>query len=102
MSGRALSVASQALQAVGGVGIPLTDTLIDGQQLGSFWVRVGVTVGTTDTNVAIKLARKPSCYLVVRSSNGAGVFDGTTPANWTGANITLRATASTVVSLLIG
>ncbi len=86
---------------MGSVGIPITDPLIDKTQIGSFWCRVGVTINTTDTSIVIQLPRKPTSYMVMRSSNGAGVFDGTTPANWTGSLITLRATATTVVSLLI-
>jgi hypothetical protein len=99
---QALAVATQALHVANQVGVPWTKALIDNTPLGTFWVRVGVAVGTTDTNIAIKLPRIPTGYIVVRSSNGATIFDGTSPATqWTGANITLRASGATVVTLLI-
>lgn len=84
------------------LGIPLTRALVDNSRLGSFYVRTGVTIDTTDTTVDIQLGRVPSCYIVVRSSNGAGVYDGSDPSAWTPGAITLRATAETVVSVLVG
>ena len=98
----AVALSTQAIQQLTAIGVPLTDPLIDKTSLGSFWVRVGVTIGTTDTNVAIQLPRKPSMYWIVRNSSTATVYDGSTPANWTGLNITLRASASTTVTVLVG
>jgi hypothetical protein len=95
------NVAIQALRATQNTGLPLNAPLVDKSPLGSFWVRVGVTIGTGDTAIAIQLPRVPSCYIIVRSSNGAGVYDGTT-SSWSSSNIVLRATTSTVVSLLVG
>jgi len=98
----ALSTANKALHATQVIGLPFTGPLVDNTPLGSFWVRTNLTVNVADTSVPIKLGRKPTAYIVVRSSNGAVVFDGTTPAAWNGQLITLRATAATVVSVLIG
>jgi hypothetical protein len=103
MAGRALSIGTQALLATSSVGIPWTEPLIDATPLGSFWCRVGVTIGTGDTNVVIQLPRKPSGYIVVRRSNAGVIYDGSTPANWTGTLITLRSTsAGNVVTILVG
>jgi hypothetical protein len=102
MNDRAITVASQALQTAKSLGFPITQPLVDKETIGSFYVRVGVTIGTGDTNVAIQLTRKPSAYSVLRSSNGGVVYDGATPANWTGLNITLRSTvAGNVVTVAV-
>jgi hypothetical protein len=85
------------------IGIPLTIPLVDQSSLGSFWIRVNVTIGTSDTDIIIQLQRQPSCYIIVRSDNGAGVFDGSLAgSDWTPGKIVLRATTSTVVSMLVG
>jgi hypothetical protein len=102
MSDRALSIATQALQQTSVTGIPLTTPLADKATLGSFYVRVGITIGTGDTNVAVLLPRMPSMYIVVRNSSTATIYDGSNPAAWNRNNITLRASASTVISLLVG
>ena len=84
-------------------GIPLTMALVDNTPLGSFWVRVGVSVPHTGISIPIQLPRTPTAFIVVDNSNGGVLYR--TAADRVLANpnsITLRSVADTVVSLLIG
>jgi hypothetical protein len=64
---------------------------------------VGFSVGTGATNVPIRLAHKPSGAITFASNNGAVVFQ--TSADVTASTPSVfvcRATAATVVTLLVG
>ncbi len=100
----ALGRATQALRASQAVGIPLSDPLVDNTPLGSFWVRVGVTVNTTNTTIPIQLPRTPSGFILFSTSAGAIVYEGSAgQAGWSGSQIIVRAyPTATVATLLIG
>ena len=103
MAANAKSSAEQALTLVRNTGIPLAGPLVDNTGLGSFWIRVGVAIGTGNTSISHNLGRKPTMYLVARNSSGGVVYDGTNHGtDWTGGLIVLRATVAGTYSLLIG
>jgi hypothetical protein len=84
-------------------GLPITSTLVDNFKLGSFWVRVLVTINTTDTTITHQLGRIPSIYLVGRSQAAGVVYDGTNlGSDWTTTQIVLRASTAGRYDLLIG
>lgn len=74
MAGRAIGIAARAFQNSQSVGFPVTEPLVDKTVVGSFYVRVGVAVGTGATNVAINLTRVPSGCLTINSSVGTLVY----------------------------
>jgi len=104
IAAHALNVATQALQATQGTGIPLTLPLVDKTPLGSFWVRVGVSIPVAGISIPIQLPRVPSAWIVVDNNTNAILYR--TAADKALANpnsITLRSSVSaTVVSLLVG
>jgi hypothetical protein len=85
-------------------GIPLNQPLVDGFRLGSFWVRVGVTIEATATNVAHGLGRQPSAFIVVNLDSANTIFATAGDSTlWSPTNITLRSSpGAAVTSLLIG
>ncbi len=103
MPDKALATATNALIAATQVGIPWTLPLVDKQPLGSFWVRVGVAVGTGATAVAISLQRRPSGCITINSTGGnivyqtAGDQAATTPASFV-----CRSLTATTATLLVG
>jgi hypothetical protein len=103
----ARSIATQALRATQGVGIPWTQPLVDNQPMGSFWVRVSVPIynGPSATAIGHELGREPSGYIVVNNSTGAVIFaTAADQAGWGPSVIRLRVSVpwgETVASLLI-
>lgn len=85
-------------------GIPLSQPLVDQQRLGSFWVRVGVSIGTGPTNVAHELGRTPSAFVVVNLDSANTIYATAGDSTlWSPTNITLRSSpGAAVTSLLIG
>ena len=103
MARQALSVATQALRATQNLGIPFTIPLVDNTPLGSFWVRVNYSIGTTATNVPIKLTRKPSGCLTYNSSAGTLVYQS--PADVTATTpliFVCRSNSATTATILVG
>ena len=97
-----LSIATNALIQASQNGIPWTLPLVDKSPMGSFWVRVGITVGTGATNIAISLPRKPSGCITINSTAGTMIYQtagdqaATTPSNFV-----CRSTSSTTAIILV-
>lgn len=93
---------TQAFLAAQG-SFPIKEPLVDSQMNGDFYVRLGVSVGTGATPVAIKLpGRKPSFFWFT-TTTGAVVFQ--TAADVTAstpASFVCRATVACVANLVIG
>jgi hypothetical protein len=68
------NVAWSALRGVVGTGIPVNETLVDQESVGSFWVRSGVYISTAQTLVPIRLPRTPSGLIVVDNDTGGVVY----------------------------
>lgn len=84
-------------------GLPITRGLVDQTRLGSFWVRVLVTIDTTDTTITHSLGRIPSGYLVFRAQADGVVYDGSgLGADWTASAIVLRASVQGAYTLFVG
>jgi hypothetical protein len=91
----------QAIQATQAVSIPITQPPIDKQQIGSFYCRVGVTVGTSPTAISIDLPRQPTGFLLFSTSTGAYPYPSS-GHTWTPTTIYLQAATSTVVTIFVG
>lgn len=102
MKGRALGLATQALQSVQALGFPISEPLTDKTLVGSFYVRVGAPIGTGATNVAIALARKPSGCITLNSSVGTLVYQtsGDVAAS-TGAVFVCRSLSATTATIAV-
>jgi hypothetical protein len=102
VSGRAVSLATQALQQVAAVGFPVTTPLEDKTTVGSCYVRVGVAIGTGATDVAIDMTRKPSGCFTINSSAGTLVYQtaGDQAAS-TGLTFVCRSTAATTATIAV-
>jgi hypothetical protein len=74
MSDRALSVATQALQTISSIGFPFSGPLVDKTVVGAGYVRVGITVGTGATDIAIELGRNPTGCITINSITGAPIY----------------------------
>lgn len=93
---------TQAFLAAQG-SFPIKEPLVDSQMNGDFYVRLGVSVGTGATSVAIRLpGRKPSFFWFT-TTNGSVVFQTTADvAASTPAAFVCRATGSCVANLVVG
>ena len=97
------SAAIQALQSAQAIGLPLTTAPVDSVAVGFFWIRVNVTVNTTDTTIAIQLPRRATGFILWSTTTGAYPFPGTGGiAAWTDKQIILKAATATVCTLFIG
>jgi hypothetical protein len=99
---RSLSIATQALQTATSVGFPITGSIVDKTTVGSFYVRVGVAIGTGATNIAVLLPRIPSMFYILDNRPGGVVYRSTADvAAATQALLVCRATVAGVYSLAI-
>lgn len=98
----ARSIAQQAFFATQSQGIPLNAPLVDNERLGSFWVRVGVSIPTTGISVPHSLGRTPSGFIVVDNQTGSVIYRTIADrALATPASITLRAGISLAVATIL-
>lgn len=100
---RALSVATQALQTALSIGFPIAEPLVDQTTVGATYVRVGVAVGTTATDIPILLGRQPSGCITINSTAGAPVYQTSADQAASSGTVfvcrSLYATTATIVVL---
>ena len=98
------AVANQAFVNTQTTGIPLVNPLVDQTRVGSFWVRLHVSIPISGGNIAHQLGRTPSAYIVVDNRSGNVIYRTAGDVALAGpSNIFLRSFPSaTVASLLIG
>ena len=83
-------------------GIPFTEPLQDQTPLGSFWVRTGVSVMTSATNVPISLPRNPSLFFWNTDTNTTVYQTASDKAASTGTNFVCRSGISCHATLVVG
>src|ERR1700730_14344165 len=67
--------ASQALLNTQTQGIPLSEPLVDNTKLGSFWVRVGVSIPVNGISIPVNTGgRIPSAFIVVDNNTNAVIY----------------------------
>ena len=93
---------TQAFLAAAG-GIPITEPLVDQSQVGNAWARVSVFISANPSysRIPIQLPRQPSFFMWVDDSGAVVYQTGPDRAASSPSVLQVRATVSTVASLLV-